>query len=235
MRFIIRELTHETPLAAGQLRYERDGQATGAVEQWRLTAAPDDYRFLRVDLDARDARSGHSYLYHLVLNQHGRPERLSYRFWGSGLQVTGNVLLEDEALTATRRVNGQRYEESIPFPEFCTFWFPSSVGLGLLANCPQGGDPPLNDQVMTVILEAVSDGGLETAESAFSLKSLDVMLTMKAGEIIDIMNNEVMVRPLLVCWQDQERILWLDENNWPVKMRRGDGLTAVETRYLRYA
>ncbi len=73
MRFIIHQLPYERPIVAGQLRYERDGAPTGAVEQYRLTAAVDGYRFLRVDLDARTAPSGRSTLYHLTLNPDGQP------------------------------------------------------------------------------------------------------------------------------------------------------------------
>ena len=71
MRFIIHELPYERPLLAGRLRYERDGQPTGAIEFWRLTDAVDGYRFLRVDLDARDAASGRSWLYHATLDAAG--------------------------------------------------------------------------------------------------------------------------------------------------------------------
>ena len=94
MRFIIHELPYEKPVAAGRFRYEQNSQATGAVEHWRLTTAVDDYHFVRVDLDARAATSGHTYLYHLVLNPAGRPERLHYRFWTTGVEVTGNILLD---------------------------------------------------------------------------------------------------------------------------------------------
>ncbi len=60
MRFIVHEQAYEKPIAAGQLRYERDGRATGAIESWRLTRAVEGYEILRVDLDARTAESGHS-------------------------------------------------------------------------------------------------------------------------------------------------------------------------------
>ena len=76
MRFIIHELPYERPLLSGRLRYERDGVPSGAVESWRLTAAVDGYRFLRVDVDAREAPSGRSWLYHLTLNPAGLPDRV---------------------------------------------------------------------------------------------------------------------------------------------------------------
>lgn len=234
MRFIIRELPYEKPLAAGSLRYEFEGRATGAVEKWRLTSAVSGYRFLRVDLDAREAESGHSHLYHLVLDENGRPERLSYRFWGAGLQVSGNVLLENETLTATRRVNGDRHEDLIDFQSHCAFWFPSSVGLGLLANCAQGSEPPGDGSVTAVTLAVTFDNGRIAAEAAFALVSAEVHLTMGLPEQIPLMGEAVTVRPLAISWQDQERTIWLDAHNWPIKMRRGDGLTATETRYVRY-
>ncbi len=106
MRFIIRELPYERPLLAGRLRYERDGVPTGAVESWRLTQALDDYRFLRVDLDAREAPSGRSSLFHVTLNPAGRPEQIKYRLWGNGPEVSGTAVWEGNEVIAARRVDG---------------------------------------------------------------------------------------------------------------------------------
>jgi hypothetical protein len=235
MRFIIRELPYEKPLAAGQMRYEINGRATGAVEKWRLTAAASGYRFLRVDLDARDAQSGDSYLYHLVLNDSGQPERLSYRFWGQALQVTGNVLLELGNLTSTRQVNGTRYEEMVEFAASCGFWFPSTIGLGLLGKCIRGGRLPNEGTTRAVTLNSrFNELSLVKAE-AFALQATEVKLELGIGEELVVMGREVTTRPLTMCWQDQERTVWLDESNWPLKMVRGDGLSSVETRLIRYA
>jgi hypothetical protein len=244
MRFIIRELSYETPVASGQLRYERNGEPSGAVESWRLTSAVSGYRFLRVDLDAREAPSGRSTLYHLVLNESGRPERLTYRYWDSavtdgGTKIMGNVLLEEEVLTATREVNGIRYEDSVEFQAGCGFWFPSAVGLGLLANCAQGGVPSAggtsDGTTMAVTLESPRDDQDVEAECAFALFRTEVDLSTGATEQLEVMGRSLLANPLNICWQDQERTIWLDEYNWPIKMRRDDGLTAVETRYIRYS
>ena len=99
MRFIIQEQPREKILASGRYRFEQNGVPTGAVESWRLTAVADTYRFLRVDLDAREAASGHSYLYHAVVNAEERIERLKYRFWSDALTIVGDVVLEETAVT----------------------------------------------------------------------------------------------------------------------------------------
>jgi hypothetical protein len=91
MRFIIHEQPYEKVVAAGELRYEQEGVTTGAVEHWRLTTAVDSYQFLRIDLDARSAPSGQSTLYHLVLNENGRPERLRFRQWSGEHKIAGNL------------------------------------------------------------------------------------------------------------------------------------------------
>ena len=119
MRFIIREQPYEKPIMAGEYRYELDGKTTGAVEKWRLTAAAEGYRFLRVDLDARAAASGHTYLYHALLNADGQVEWLKYRFWtqeAGGLQMTGDVILESDSVSATRTVNGKVSEQVLDLP-----------------------------------------------------------------------------------------------------------------------
>ncbi|HFQ94226.1 MAG TPA: hypothetical protein ENK32_09470 [Anaerolineae bacterium] len=214
MRFIVKEQRYEKPIAAGLLRYERDGRTTGAAEQWRLTQAVDGYDILRVDLDARAALSGRSSLFHLVRRGNGRPERLNYRFWGDGLEIRGTLLFAETRVTATRTVNGETFSEEVELPEGYGFWFPSSVGLGLLAGF--GG------------------GTAATLSSVFSLQVVDVALVEGEPVELEIARRVMVVRPLTIRWQDEKRTVWLDEHEWPVMMRRGDGLTAVETHYIWY-
>lgn len=230
MRFVIREQAYETPLASGVLQYELDGRPTGAVESWRLSSAVDGYQFLRVDLDGRQTEAGRTYLYHLVLHKNGRPERLQYRFWNSDLQVTGHVLLADGTVTASRIVNGQRFEEEITVSGQCAFWFPSSVGLSLLAGLGKVG-------VATAVgLKAPSKEQQATAElnDVFTLYQTDVHLDFGDQETLVSVGQSHTVRPLSIRWADQRRVVWLDEHGAVLKMVRDDGLTAVATRYIRY-
>ncbi len=219
MRFIVHEQPYEQPIAAGQLRYERDGRATGAVESWRLTRAVAGYEILRVDLDAREAESGHSYLYHLVRREDKTPERLSYRFWGNDLMVEGNMLLADTTVTNTRTVNGRTDTEDVELERGYGFWFPSSVGVGLLAGFGGG---------TAVTLASVSSEQLAVSGEWLSVFGLQVVEVVVTG-----------TRPLTIRWLENERRLWLDQHGWVVKMEReglsGDsGLTAVETRAIWY-
>ena len=214
MRFIVKEQRYEKPIAAGLLRYERDGRTTGAVEHWRLTQAVEDYEILRVDLDARAAPSGQSSLFHLVRQGNGRPERLNYRFWGDGREIRGTLLFAETYVTATRTVNGETFSEEAALPAGYGFWFPSSVGPGLLAG--------------------FAEGTAVTLGSTFSLQVVDVHLAPGELAELEIARRVVAVRPLTIRWQDEERVVWLDEHEWPVMMQRGDGLTAVETHYIWY-
>ncbi len=215
MRFIIKEQPYEKLLSAGQFRYEMDGRPTGAVEHWRLTEVDDDYRVLRVDLDARAAESGHSYLYHAVLNENGRFERLKYRFWGDEMEITGDIVLNETNITASREVNGQSFDETLDLPVLYGFWFPSTIGVGMLAailDCAER---------TAVGLSAVSN-----QQSAFSLFTTKLDLALTGDQ-------------LTVRWDNQKRELWLDEHMWPVKMVRGglsddSRLTAVATRHINY-
>lgn len=219
MRFLVHELSYETPVAAGRYAYFENEQPTGAVESWRLTEAIDGYRILRVDLDARAAKSGDSYLYHLTLNPAGRPERLNFRFFRAGLRIQSNVLFEREQVTLSREVNGERRDEEwTPEMEFC-FWFPAAAGLSLLTTCGTCGAarPALT-------LEKEADFGLRATA-----------LTLVAGEVEEIVIQEQarLVRPVTVQWADQMRVMWLDEQGWPVQVARND-LLARQTQYVRY-
>ncbi|HID52550.1 MAG TPA: hypothetical protein EYP41_11000 [Anaerolineae bacterium] len=222
MRFIVKEQRYEKPIAAGLLQYERDSRPTGAVEHWRLTQAVEGYEILRVDLDARAAPSGQSSLFHLVRQGNGRPERLNYRFWGDGLEIRGTLLFAETHVTATRTVNGETFTEETALPAGYGFWFPSTVGLGLLAGFVGGTATSVNS------VQAVTLG------SGFSLQVVDVRLTLGELAELEIARRVAAVRPLTIRWQDEERLIWLDEHEWPVMMRRGDGLTAVETHYIWY-
>jgi hypothetical protein len=220
MRSLIHELPYEQPLAAGLLRYERDGRATGAVEHWQLTAAVHGYRFLRVDLDARDAASGESTLFHLTLSPQGWPERLRFRFFRPGCDVDGHLLFDEGRLTLSRRVNRVRHEEEVALLPGYAFWFPSTIGLGLLATYADQVAP-----LTAMTLHKATD---------FDLRATEVTFRHGESGALHIGRDELPVRLLDVRWQEQQRLLWLDETGWPVKMKRGDGLTAVETRYIRY-
>lgn len=214
MRLIIHEQPTERVLAAGELRYERDGRATGAVEKWRLTQVAADYRVLRVDLDARAAESGHTYLYHAVMDEHGRFQRLKVRFWGAGengpLQVTGDVVLEDTSLTAYRRVNGQTYEQLLDSPAGYGFWFPAAMGLyGLPAGT--GSLPAIGLNM-----------DFADATAVFGLFTTTMRVAPRADGAVSYR------------WANQERVLWRDENGLVVKMQRGDGLTAVAFQSTSY-
>lgn len=229
MRFIVKEQRYEKPIAAGLLRYERDGRTTGAVEHWRLTQAVEGYEILRVDLDARAAASGRSSLFHLVRQGNGRPERLNYRFWGDGLEIRGTLLFAGTHVTATRTVNGETFTEETALPAGYGFWFPSSVGLGLLAGFGGGTATSVNS-VQAVTLGSVSGDRY----SVFGLQVVEVALTEGEWTELEIARRMVAARPLTIRWQDEARLIWLDEHEWPVMMQRGDGLTAVETHYIWY-
>ena len=215
MRFIIREQPYERLVAAGQWRYEQDGRPTGAVESWRLTTAAAGYRFLRVDLDARHAPSGNTFLYHLVWHEDGRPERLRYRFWNLTQKVVGNVLLDDTQVIATHEANGRPFEvvHSVTTPY--QFWFPAIAGLGVLA-----AQPPAPTAVCL--------------QSDFHLSL--TQLNRQEGQQTELylMGKQWVGQPLSVRWADQLRTIWLDTYHWPLKMVRGDGLTAVAVRYMRH-
>jgi hypothetical protein len=218
MRFLVRELAYETPVAAGRFQYYRHGEPTGAVEAWRLTEALDGYRILRVDLDARAAESGDSYLYHLLSDPAGAPERLMFRVFRLGYRIQGNVLFEPEQVTLSREVNGERRDEAwTPADDFC-FWFPATAGLGALAGCLAADDQP------GLTLDKASDFGL-----------MATTLSRNEGEPeqIAVQGRPHVARLFTFRWAEQTRVVWLNEQGWPVQAQRDD-LLIRQTYYVRY-
>lgn len=224
MRFIIHELPYEVPIASGELRYFADGQPTGAVEKWRLTKAADGHRFIRVDLDARFAPSGRSYLFHQTVDSLNQPIQLKFRYWKSNQHIIGNVLIEHNAVIVTRNINGHRYDDILHQDEGFLFWFPSTIGLSLLS-----GIPDIKDR-KAISLNTFSDQ-TEHHMVPFATK---VSLRMGEQENIKIMGEEKTSHPLNISWADQRRTIWLDKDNWPIQMQRQDGLLARESRHLSY-
>lgn len=238
MRFLIRELPYEKPIMAGEYRYERDGQATGVVEKWRLTAAADGYQFLRVDLDARAASSGHTYLYHALVSPEGQVERLKYRFWtreaSGGLQVAGNVLFEDDSVTATRTINGKESEQVLDLPQGFDFWFPSVAGLHFVGW--RGNGP--KTAVTTSSKQAVTLNGKVGGEDTLAVQVVDYNYEPLTTDLLE-MTAAGKVRqyaPWKLSWGDGNwRTIKRDaESGWPLGMDRDDGLTAVAGQYIRY-
>ena len=214
---------------AGEYRYELDGQPTGAVETWRLTAAAEGYQFLRVDLDARDAVSGHTYLYHALVGPDGLVERLKFRFWtqeAGGLQVVGDLVLDETAVSATRTVSGKESEQVIDLPKGYRFWFPSVAGLHFAGW--RGNDPKtavtLNGKVGDEITLAV-----QVVDFEYFMMITDFIEMTAAGKVHKY-------TPCKLSWGDGNwRIIQRDwENSWPLGMMRDDGLTAVVMRYTIY-
>ncbi len=224
MRFIIHEQAYEIPLASGMWRYFHDGRPTGAVEKWRLSDAVDGYRFLRVDLDARSAQSGRSYLYHLTLNQDGIPIQLKFRFWEDEFEIIGTVLLEEDSIIVTKEIKGERFEEILLLPKDYRFWFPASTGLGLLAKSPA------KNIETAVSLQTNSN----LPEKLMSPYVTPLQITRGDYTDLEIMNKQTMVCPLTIRWQGQQRKIWINKNNWPLMMERPDGLSAKESQYIQY-
>ena len=224
MRFIIHELPYEKPLTAGQWNYVLDGQATGAIEEWRLTEAVDGYRFLRVDLDARAAQSGRSYIYHLTLDEYGNPVQLKYRLWSTGLEIAGTVLLEEDAVIVTRETAGVRQEDIIKVPAGYAFWFPATAGLSLLTGLAETN----NVTAVTLRTAAADPASLMGPH----LTVLDI--SEDKPKAIDVMGTRQTLRTITIKWENQKRRLWVDAGGWPLMMERDDGLTAVTTRAIKY-
>jgi len=217
MRFLIHEMPFERPLAAGKLRYEQAGVATGAVESWRLTQAAAGYRFLRVDLDGR-ASSGDSYLYHLTLTDDGQPERLNFRFWNGEVRVGGNVTFDSAGITITRIINGQPLADELPGG--LMFCFPAALGLAL--PLWMAGDGWIEMPAFTL-----------SAVQRFAPRQLQLYHQMGQPELLRIGKREMPATPHHFHWLDQQHTIWLDASRLPLKMEHGD-LIATETRWLRY-
>jgi hypothetical protein len=150
----------------------------------------------------------------VVLDEHGRCQRLKARFWGTvdgtPYQVTADVVFDEMTLTAYRTVNGRTYEQLLDMPTGYAFWFPASMGLYTL--------PQVANQYTAVGVN--TNFGVETA--VFSLYTTTMHLSTAT-------DGAVRYR-----WSSQQRTLWRDEQGFVTKMQREDGLTAVAHHTIHY-
>jgi hypothetical protein len=223
MRTIFQERASEKPLAGGRYQYRRDGQPTGSEESWRVTLVPGGYSVLRADLNAEAGEGGDSTLYHLLLNQANRPERLEFRHFRRGRMIRGNVIFEDDRVILAQSAELARREVEVTLAGDYAFWYPATSGLGLAGRMVSSGEWPA--------LRVVKG-------EAFGLQQAVLSVRRQPVEEIVIMGRTREARPVILHWTEAgvrtQRTLWLDEGGWPLKMVRDDGLSAVETRAIRY-
>jgi len=226
MRFLMREMEYETPVASGNLRFERNGEATGLVEAWKFTKALDGYSFLRIDVDSNSPYNQEITLVHVLLNRHMTIERLKFRFFGTQFDVDGDVQFDRNLMTLNRLISDKdkntkkRLVEEFPFDPYTVFIFPTIANLALITLAiPEDG------QRAYVMLD--KDGH-------FSSQFGNAQIKWGEEEDREISRRKVAVRPCSISWDTGQARLWLDELNWPVRASLSDDVLAAEVAYWRY-
>ena len=218
MRFLVREQGYERAVAAGQLRYSRDGAPTGVVESWRLNEAVQGYRVLRVDLDGR-AAGMNSLLLHLLLDPAGQPERLTFRAWAAdGGKLEGNLFFDADQLICGRTRDGARLSDvNLPRPKPLRWWYPAGTGLAAFAGLPAGTHE------------------LIYLDPAAEFVPTPIPVTVGEAVADDLVERDrpVPARKRTITWTQQMRTIWFDEHNWPRRIDAG-AWQADEIRYVHF-
>ncbi|MGB3715623.1 MAG: hypothetical protein WA996_14420 [Candidatus Promineifilaceae bacterium] len=226
MRFLMREMEYEKPIASGRLRYEREGNPTGLVEAWRFTHALEGFYFLRVEMDAHNPKDQEICLYHVLLNPEMNIERLKFRYFGSRSEVEGDLQFDRDIISLNRVLidklenRKKRQVEEIAVASDAVFWFPSMVGLGFASS-----KVTKDSQRSFLILDK---------DSSFASRRGTAQFRWGDEEDRAVMRRNVAVRPCSISWETFAVRLWLDEFNWPVGGLYADGLSATEIAYVRY-
>lgn len=226
MRFLIREMEYERPVASGRLRFERAGDPTGLVEAWKFNRALDGYSFLRIEMDTNNPADQEITLVHVLVNRDANIERLKFRFFGKEIDIDGDVQFDRNLLTLNRafthkgKNTKERKVEEISFDSDAVFLFPTIASLALVTfTVPQDG------QRSCIMLDK---------ESLFSIQSGYARFKWGEEEDREVLRQKVVVRPCSISWDTRTVRLWLDELNWPVSASFNDGLSATEVAYWRY-
>jgi hypothetical protein len=227
VRFLIREQEYEVPLAGGRFEYP----ATGAVETWRLTAA-EEFRVLRVDLDARSAEPATSTLFHVLLTSDWQPERLTYRQFGAEGSFGGTVIVQGGRFLHSRdapAVGPAGDIEEVDFGlvgELPRLWFPSALGRCLAVA---GKDVPDAGQAVNSAALLPAEGG-----RGFTLAWHTLRLTTLAREEIVVGRRRLPAAPISVEGGTGRWTIWLDSWRLPLRVDVSGEVVAAETHNIRY-
>ncbi len=219
MRFIIREQDSERLLAAGLFSYHHNGQYTGVTEEWRLTEVLNRYQILRTDIDARESKSEESTLFHMVINSENQPERLKIRFFSPASQGWADLIMGDNIITLTQKIGHQRWEDEAPYADKSGFLFSSAAWLGYWMS-HQGS------KVASRILHL-------SQKEKFELVERPLAVQRQEGKPVIIGGQSIPAELFTVTISDEKQNLWIDKFGLGLKVVLGNGLTAVETRYIR--
>ena len=121
MRYLHPVQAHERFLASGRYRFFKDGELLPRTESWTIHSHPDGEKFVRVDMDAREAE-GKSILAEALLNSGDSLVRFDIRyenarFEGGIKNLRATYQLADERLQVGFSMNGdeRKYDEvSLP-------------------------------------------------------------------------------------------------------------------------
>jgi hypothetical protein len=147
--------------------------------------------------------------------------RMKYRVWEGADEMIGNVHLEQDAVLFSGGHGKHRFEELITVPDGYQFWFPSCIALGLLAISH------FTDRVPAVAL-VISDLQIDGPALLPLVTELE-KISARPGE-----SQESEKGPIRLFWENQQRSIWLDSSGWPQRMKRQDGLEAMESQLVRY-
>jgi hypothetical protein len=227
MRYLIREMDYERPVASGNLVYRRDGTPTGMTEAWRFSEALEGYKVLRVDLEMTGSPNSESLLVHGLIKADLSYERIKFRTWGSRVEIEGDLQFEEwmiafsQILTYGLDNRREKKEEEIPFSQESHFAIPGAAGLGQIA----------------AQFSRKSVISLLTLNREVEYQVMKNMAEIKPAQEVPLMvlGREVPTRPYSISgMEDSPAELWIDRHNWPVRAVMPDGTTAEETAYWRF-
>lgn len=217
MRFLVSEKSYESIVAGGLFTY-----STGAREEWRVSQVDDGeemYRIGRVDLRTDDW----SALYHVISRENGELDRVVYRILPENnsqeSKIIGNVVFDDGTATNLREVDGMRQEGEVTGSPFLLF--PSITGLGWLLGANQSN---------VAVLDSNNQYGIKSIQPAVS--------KLEVPDLLTIGRHEIAATAHIIHFENQIRIVWLDQYGFPVRMCRpmpnDPPIIATESRYIRY-
>ena len=215
MRFIIREQEYERLLAAGRLNYR-----SGVLESWRLTAAVDGFRVLRIDLDRRSSAASGSTLVHMLLDSNDRLERLKLRDFSLDASATVDILAEGNLLIISRNCKGGVVRDEFTLPSGFGLLLPTGIGLALFVrSCKE---------------ESVASALSLDVEQCYAPSLTSVEINPLDEEKLTVTGQTLAVRPYLIRQDEMRRTIWLDEYGLPVRLDDHQGRQAIEDRYVRH-
>jgi|GEM_PF-3529940 hypothetical protein len=187
----------------------------GSRERWTVHSLAPGRHIVRVDVAGVEGPASRSELWHLMLDESGRPERMQVRLSEGGPPLEATfTFFEDEVLVW--RKGGGSASEAIELPPQCRLLWPPVAGreycLGVGAGAPSSEKQPLPEvpegdtamRLFHIAFVPIVEGGVVGRAVEFTARRGPHSIALSADDMPE-MRGDIDDQGRLVRWRDGQQ------------------------------